>query len=635
MRAKTIILSLLATCQLHAADIKEGCFTYSITSPTTAIVEKVFIDHYDENGSIISMGDTTRLEVPETIDFYGHRLTVTAIGRAAFQFIRVDTVVLPNTIREIGDYAFQNCPLKQINLPDGIEKISDGCFYYCQLQHITLPAQLKTIGWQAFTACPLKELRLPKGLTSIGSDAFSECKEIKELDLPDSLKTIGSRAFNSCEKLEKITTHGDIETLSYDCFNSCQKLKTVTWGGKVRQFGGFSFCTNLEAITIPEGVQSIASSTFSGCTALKEIALPQSVRELGQSVFNGCTSLKEITIPAGVRNIQSWTFNGCTKLETLTLGENVENINSDALDGSHLKKLYVRSRKPSNYGSSSFSQSIVDLFNNAVLYIPTGTKASYAAAEFWKNFRNVEEFNTGQLYDVITLTIREGGQVSCNGQTFGEGESTLLVPASQPVTFTIKPDADHAFSSAEQRYEYGIDYLTNDFKDNQLTVKTIKQHSNIWFFFESAKVNIDVLQNEQGRVRLTVSKNQRYACRIIEEEGWRVNSITFNGADITNKAGAGNYIQTPVVKADAVIRIAFEQDETGINQAVQERIRVLGDDNGLTITQTEPGERIDIYLTDGRLVRSLRGNGTSLHVNLPAGAVYLVKTKTKTIKIRL
>lgn len=635
MRAKTIIFCLLASCQLHATDIKEGCFSYTLTSPTTASVEKVNIDHYDENGSIISMGDTTKLEVPETIEFNGHRLSVTAIGPAAFQFVRVDTVALPKTIQKIDEYAFQNSQLKQINLPDGIEKLGDECFYYCQLQQITLPERLKTIGSQAFTGCPLKEIRLPKALTSIGYEAFSQCNGLKELDLPDSLKTIGNGAFAWCSNLEKITTHGDIETISYDSFQGCKMLKTVLWGGKVRSLGGFAYCTSLETITIPEGVQTIASSAFNGCTALKSIVIPQSVGELGQSVFNGCTSLKEITIPASVRYILPWTFNGCTNLETLTLGENIENISGEAFDGCKLKKLYVRNRKPCNYGSSSFSQSIVDLFNNVELYVPTGTKTSYAAAEFWKNFRNVEEFDTGQLYDVITLTLREGGNVSYNGQTFGEGESTLLVPTSQPVTFTIEPNDNYAFSSAEQRYEYGIDYLTNDFKDNQLTVKTIKQHSNIWFFFESAKVNIDVLQNELGRVRLTVSKNQRYACRIIEEKGWRVNSITFNGTDITNKAGADNYIQTPVVEADAVIRIAFEQDETGISPAVQERIRVLGDANGLTITQTEPGERIDIYLTDGRLVRSLRSNGTSQHVNLPAGAIYLIKTRTKTIKIRL
>lgn len=635
MKIRTIILCLLAASQLHAADIRDGFFTYTLTSPTTVAVEKVAFGNYDEFG-YYELSDTTKLEVPETISFQGHRLVVTAIGRSAFQYVRVDTLVLPKTIKEIGDYAFQNTQLKQVNLPSGIVKIGDGAFYYCQLEHLTLPDSLKTIGSQAFTFCPLKDIHFPKGLTTIGYDAFQNCKEIKELDLPDSLKTIGNSAFSWCENLERITTHGDIESISYNSFSGCSKLKTIQWGGKVRQLGGFSFCTSLETFTIPEGTQTLISGAFSDCTGLKSIIIPNSVGEIGQSVFGGCTGLTEITIPAGVRNIQAGTFRNCRNLTTLTLGENVENLSEEALNGcASLSHLIVRSRKPCNYGSESFTQFIVDLFNKAELSVPVGAKSIYASANFWKNFSNVTEYNPGQLYDVIKLTVREGGSISCNGETFGEGESTLLVPAGQPVIFSVEPDEDHAFSSAEQRYDYGIDYLTNDFKDNQLTLKAVKQNSNVWFFFESAKVNIDILQNEMGCVRLSVSKNQRYACRIVEEEGWRVNSITFNGENITNRAGVGNYIQTPIVKSDAVIRIAFEQDGTGIQKAEQESIRALGDADGVTIERVQAGERIDVYLTDGRLIRTFKSNGTSQHINLPRGTVYLIKTKTKTIKIRL
>ena len=635
MKTKTIILGLLASCQLYAMDIKEGCFTFNVTSPTTASLEKAAVISYDQYGYLL-MQDTTKLEVPETIEFNGHRLTVTAIERAAFQFVSVDTVVLPKTIREIGEAAFQNCPLKQINLPDSIKQLGNECFYYCQLQQITLPKELKSIGTQAFTGCPLKQIQLPKGLTTIGNEAFSQCKELKSLDLPDSLKTIGNAAFAWCDNLERITTHGDIERISYDSFNGCRNLKTVIWGGRVREFGGFAYCTSLETITIPEGVQTVYSNAFNGCTALKSIVIPKSVGELGQGVFAGCTALTEITIPAGVHYIQAWTFNNCTNLKTLTLGENIENINNEALEGcTSLTRLIVRSKKPCNYSSESFTQSVVDLFNRAELSVPEGSKSAYANANFWKNFQNVTEFDPGQLYDVIKLTIKEGGIIVCNGETFGEGESTLLVPAGQPVTFSIAPDEDHAFSSAEQRYEYGIDYLINDFKDNQLTLNTVKQNSNVWFFFESAKVNIDILQNEMGCVRLNVSKNQRYACRIIEEKGWRVNSITFNGEDITNRAGAGNYIQTPVIKRDAVIRIAFEEGGTGILQTEQDKVKALGDADGVTIEHVEAGERINIYLTDGRLIQSFKSNGTSQHIKLPAGTVYLIKTRTKTIKIRL
>jgi hypothetical protein len=328
-------------------------------------------------------------------------------------------------------------------------------------------------------------------------------------------------------------------------------------------------------------------------------------------------------------------FSYCKSLKSLTIGENVKNIAGDAFEGCEsLRHLTVRGRTPSSYASSTFSQDILDLFNEGELSVPAGSKETYAKAEFWKNFKQVTEYDPGTLYQAVPLTIWQGGgRVTCNGQVCSEGESMLLVPEGEAFTLTFLPDEGKRVREVEQRYSGGSDYLGKNVKDNQLTISTIK--GGIWVFFDVAQANLDIVQNEMGCVRILVDIDKTYGCRIIEEDGWQVHSITYNGEDITNKGGKENYIQTPIVKGDAVVRIALEQSQTGITKPEQNGMRVLGDAEGIVIKNAKQDEIINVYLLNGQLVRSIRITGSNERIALPSGEIYLIKTETHTIKIRL
>ena len=639
MKIKILLLCLLVASSTLGADFKQGYISYAITSPTTVCVVEVNIGEPGEWG--FSPRDTTSFEIPETVEFNGHQLTVTAIGNieSSWQQVflsRVDVVVLPETITALGDNAFRYSGLKSINLPDGIRTLGECCFANCQVEEIHLPDSLKSIGVGCFEGNPLKEIHFPKGLISIGRGAFSSCVNLTEIDLPDSLQTLGDNVFSGCENLQKVTTHCDLTRIGLDCFSYCKNLTTVVFGGKIEEFGGFNGCAALESFTIPEGTRIVLSGAFAGCTALKEVELPSSIHEMGQRVFSNCTSLMEVTLPIAVKSIGMSMFSNCKSLKSLTIGENVKDIAADAFAGcSSLRSLIVRSRKPGNYNSDTFSQEILDLFKEAELCIPIGSKNAYAKADFWKNFKQVTEYDPGTLYQAVPLTIREGGRVSCNGQEFSEGEAALLVPEGEPFTLTFLPDEGKRVREVEQRYSGGIDYQGKNVKDNQLTISSVKPEGNLWVFFGTGQANLDILQNEMGCVRLLVDMNKTYGCRIIEEEGWQVHSITYNGEDITEKGGGEHYIQTPVVEGDAVIRIAFEQSGTGIIRPEQNVMRVLGDADGIVIDHARRGELVNVYLLNGQLIKSFRTTGCHLHIPLPSGKIYLIKTDTRTIKLRL
>ena len=183
MKTKILLLCLLIAGSTQAADFKQGYISYSITSPTTVCVVEVNIGEDTERG--FSPRDTTCFEIPETVEYNGHQLTVTAIGNteSGWQQVfltQVDNIVLPKTITTIGSNAFRYSGVKSINLPDGIRALGESCFKDCRLEEIHLPDNLKEIGVEAFEGLPLKEIHFPKGLTTIKREAFQGCQNLTE-----------------------------------------------------------------------------------------------------------------------------------------------------------------------------------------------------------------------------------------------------------------------------------------------------------------------------------------------------------------------------------------------------------------------------------------------------------------------
>ena len=609
MRANIILaMLLLTTLCVYGADVKEGIYEYDITSPTTVTLAKVDM----EWGK-----DTKKLVVPATVTVQNHVLDVTGIGRAAFRNLSVDSIILPPSVTTIDGWAFESCrKLTYVNLPATLEKISQGCFADCT---------------------SLSKIELPDGISQIENEAFDGCNSLTDMELPELLREVGADAFKRCKNLERVVFNGPLDKIWYDAFAGCTKLKEVVFKGAVKNLNGFAGCTSLEHVVLPEGLQTIESGVFQRCTNLKEITIPQSVREMGQSVFYGCTSLKEVVLPAAMPYMSHWLFQNCTALERLTIGEGLKNIGNSAIDGcSSLRHIVVRCQQPPTNSDNTFPQEILDMFNQAELIVPTGCKSAYEQADFWKNFKHISEQDMGTCYRNMLLNVGEGGAVSYGQWTIGQEGGCMLIPYGEKATFTILPDEDHAADYVEVRYDgYGSHYYTNEVVDNRFTIDPMPDNGELYVRFADALVDVDIVQTEQGVVTLSVAKNHSLRYQIQPDEGWRVNSLTFNGEDITDQIQQGTYIDTPVLREKSTIRIAYEQAGSSVQTAEEERVRVLGYDGGIVVDAAAAGQTVSVYTLDGKLVRSVAVTHGQLSIPLSAGQVYIVKVGKKTIKIRL
>ena len=173
----------------------------------------------DENGAISFDGDkykgATELTVP---DVFNNTL-VTAVRDKGFFYAKLDTVILPPSVRRIEFQGFFASSIKEIILPDSVEYIGEKAFEDCkQLTSITLSANLKEIGSASFRNCnELTELIFPEGFEIIGARSIASCEKLEKLTLPASLTSIGNKAFEGNEALNTVIFDGTLEALTALC----------------------------------------------------------------------------------------------------------------------------------------------------------------------------------------------------------------------------------------------------------------------------------------------------------------------------------------------------------------------------------------------------------------------------------
>ena len=185
----------------HAADIND--LTYDATGDTVIITDCA----EDASGDLV---------IPENIE----GKPVTSIGKGAFQYSRLNSITIPESVTSIGDKAFFGCRnLSSITIPNSCV-IGMGAFVHCRkLTTIVLNAgntnykvvdgilynKEKTELHTYLAGNTRKEYTIPDSVTNITAHAFSGCLNLTSIKLPDSFTSIGSDVFSNCKSLTNIS----------------------------------------------------------------------------------------------------------------------------------------------------------------------------------------------------------------------------------------------------------------------------------------------------------------------------------------------------------------------------------------------------------------------------------------------
>lgn len=236
------------------------------------------------------------------------------------------------SVTTIGNYVFYNCTgVTSVTIPGSVSDIGYGAFYYCS---------------------GLKSVSMSNSVLLIEDYAFSNCSDLGSITIPNSVISIGQYAFDYCSALTSVT---------FDSQSSVNSIGNYA----------FEYCTGLTSFTIPDLVTSISLGTFAGDSRLTSVTIPGSVTSIGIYAFSACSNLNSVTIPGSVTSIGSSAFNYCTGLTSI----------------------YANNADPSliTLGSTVFSSVPT---STCILYVPTGSKSLYAAADQWKDFTQIVEKTT-------------------------------------------------------------------------------------------------------------------------------------------------------------------------------------------------------------------------------------------------
>ena len=160
--------------------------------------------------------------------------TVRRIGNHCFGWCRsLDMIVIPPSVGEIGDFAFQYVKIDKLIIRNSVKSIGEGCFYAAVIStEFKFSNQVLVIPKQAFCSFECKpELNFLGRVEVIGANTFDCCRAAV---LPQSislfkLKEIQDCAFKSTMSVTNVEFFSSLTKLGDNIFDGCKSDLVVRY----------------------------------------------------------------------------------------------------------------------------------------------------------------------------------------------------------------------------------------------------------------------------------------------------------------------------------------------------------------------------------------------------------------------
>ena len=357
----SLVLMLITAINIFAYDFESNGIYYKILSKenrTCTVTSQSNTTGKKYTGSIV---------IPSTVqDNNGEEYTVTGIDHYAFMdCVKLQNIVLPNTIQEVGVSAFQGCILlKNITLPQSVVKVGSNGFKGCiSLASIEF-GNIEKIENHCLDGCSsIENLLIPNTVKEIGYDAFAGCNFLSNITFQSGHKklyladhNIYGSLFAECSLdsvfIGRNLTYKSNESYtpesyrSFSPFSKSKKLRSVYVSDSVTNIGTHMFynCENLENIYGMNNVDSIGEYCFAG-TKIKKFCAP-SLRTFGGYgyAFDKCQNLEELVL-GKIENVTGYSIGDCPNLRNIYIGTELKTIGSTRFFEKFRGKLYIFSNK--------------------------------------------------------------------------------------------------------------------------------------------------------------------------------------------------------------------------------------------------------------------------------------------------
>ncbi len=372
----------------------------AVTTLGTAFKGNTEIRSFDELKYFTGLDDGT--------EYHNHVLT----GEAFMGCSNLVTVTLPANIKQIYNRAFQDCTsLQYVNgMPDAVRNLGDDTFSGCSsLTSITLPASLGMINTNLFYGCSsLRWITIPEGVTYYGDEAFAGCTALTQVTVKNPTPATGSNIYG-----DPFPTRANINLIvpphCSDAYSTADYWKDF-FSLQESEPDWLQYTDENGDIYQYEPGYSAQLYRYADKSGRTTFVMPAAISVDGAAypvtaIANlGTAYLQTLTIPASVTVVKD---NGISCL-------------IDPETGFTLKDIYMRGNVPE---AGSFADWMISIkqynmqmemqypgdptkrvsLKDITLHVPTGLKAAYEAATFWKEFTVVEySLPSNEAYAVLS-----------------------------------------------------------------------------------------------------------------------------------------------------------------------------------------------------------------------------------------
>ena len=171
----------------------DGAFNFKLSSIEVSPENKTFTA---KNNCLIEI-ETKTLVMGCLTSIIPDDGSVEIIGEGAFKLFPIESINIPEGIKEIGHSAFQSCRnLKSITLPSSLEVMGTSAFNHCDgVEYFDLNGFTYLPDFALQHTWSLTEIKGTENLTSIERYALASCRSLKSIDLGACLEKLGQNAF--------------------------------------------------------------------------------------------------------------------------------------------------------------------------------------------------------------------------------------------------------------------------------------------------------------------------------------------------------------------------------------------------------------------------------------------------------
>ena len=324
---------------------------------------------------------------------------------------------------------------------------------------------------------------------------------------------------------------------------------------------------------------SIGRSAFAGCSSLTSLTIPNSVTSIGDGAFYGCSGLTSVTIPNSVTSIGEGAFRYCSSLTSVTIPNSVTSIGDVAFRGCSSLTSVTIPNSVTSIGRFAFS----DCYRLNTIYCLNPIPPTCETIE---TFMCSDLDYVRDKYDVYTY-------------------ATLHVPMGSEEIYSSAHDWRYFNKIKEDMEANGTVYYAN------LTVK----------------------QGTIGYTRQAIKAAETYTIFIGSLGDNKVNCVTFNGVDVTDKVVNG-YYTTPEIKGESVLSISFETS-MDVKSLTLNSVKVKGLNGEISVENIDEPSDVIVYSVDGKIVSDIPSAFGSVNIQVPSEQLYIVKVGSRTYKVAL